>query len=80
VDAIGTLEAAIELRPQHAPLHNRLALAMAMAGRPEQAAEVYRRALDVDPGVAFLPDNLLLILEQAGKADLAAEIRRMVGE
>ena len=33
--AVRMLEAAIELRPQHAPLRNRLALAMAMAGRPE---------------------------------------------
>jgi len=69
---VASFENALRGRPDDPALSNRLALALALDGRPDRAEETYRRALALDPGVADLPDNLFRVLRNMGRTDLVA--------
>ena len=55
--------------------NNALALALALAARPDVVAATYRRALALDPRVVDAPDNLFTVLGRMGRTELAAQIR-----
>ncbi len=54
-------------RPENPRARNNLGLALANAGRVEEAAEQYRRAIALQPNHAFAHDNLAAILLAQGR-------------
>ena len=65
----------MRIRPNDAGAHNRLALALALTGRPDEAAAAYRQALALNPRVVDASDNLFTVLGRMGRTDLAGQIR-----
>ena len=69
--AVGSLEAAVQLAPSDGIILNRLAVAYASAGRVDEAATAWRKALGLSPELKDAPDALPRVLEASGRADLA---------
>ena len=57
-DAIAAFQRAVAVAPESAAAENGLAVALAQAGRKEEAIQHVRRALDLDPDYQPARDNL----------------------
>jgi tetratricopeptide (TPR) repeat protein len=64
---------AVDIRPQNPFVHNNLGIALAAAGRREEAIEQYRQALRLKPDFAEALGNLGLALADLGRTDEAIE-------
>lgn len=65
------LSLSVELRPDSAVAHYNLAGAQAMAGRPLQAVDSFRRAKQLDPTLVQVDLRLAQLLEQIGRPEEA---------
>jgi Flp pilus assembly protein TadD len=61
---------AVALKPEHAPYHCNLALALQEAGRTEEADTEFRRALRIDPRWPFLANQTAWKLATAEEPQL----------
>jgi protein O-GlcNAc transferase len=66
-EAVGLFRAALELRPDYAPGHLRLADALAELGEAEAAVAAYRRSIELDAGLARAHLGLGQVLLQLGR-------------
>ena len=74
--AIEYFERSIEARPRDAVFHNNLGSMLVQAGRTEEAAAYFRKALEIDPSLNAAHVNLIfvmLFLENARPEDVYAE-------
>jgi Flp pilus assembly protein TadD len=71
-EAIGHLERALRLQPDHAVAHNRLGIALASAGRLDEALARFARAVELDPRMADARNNLGNTLRLVGRLEEAA--------
>ena len=71
--AIEKLEAIYGEEPSHVPTIFNLALCLSDTGRLEKAIELYREALDLDPGLFEAQMNLAMLLHESGKIEQALE-------
>jgi tetratricopeptide (TPR) repeat protein len=81
--AVGRLQEAISLRPNHAPLHYNLAKVLQDADRDLEAERAYRETLRLAPDFAEAMANLAILLRERGETAAASamfqrsfEIRR----
>ncbi len=70
--AVDSLEAARQTEPQAIPVINNLGNAYFELGRLEEAAQAYRRVIELTPGAAEPRFNLGLVYEKQGIPELAA--------
>ncbi len=70
--AVDSLEAARQTEPQAIPVINNLGNAYFELGRLEEAAQAYRRVIELTPGAAEPRFNLGLVYEKQGRLDLAS--------
>jgi tetratricopeptide (TPR) repeat protein/tRNA A-37 threonylcarbamoyl transferase component Bud32 len=73
-DYVGTVRycsAAVSLRPDSAPAHYNLGLALVMQGKPGEGVACYQKAIEVDPKYASAYVNLGNVLRGQGKVDAA---------
>ena len=74
--AMEYFERSIQARPGDAVFHNNLGSALIKAGRTEEAAAVFRKALELDPNLNIAHINLIfamVLLESARPEDVYAE-------
>ena len=74
--AIEYFERSIEARPRDAVFHNNLGSMLVQAGRTEEAAAFFRKALEIDPNLNAAHVNLIfvmLFLENARPEEVFAE-------
>jgi len=74
--AMEYFERSIEARPKDAVFHNNLGSALVQAGRTEEAAVFFRKALEIDPNLNIARSNLIflmVLLESARPEDVYAE-------
>jgi protein O-GlcNAc transferase len=74
--AIDYFTRSIEARPNDAVFHNNLGSMLVQSGRTEEAAELFRKALQIDPSLNAARANLLFImvlLENARPEEVYAE-------
>ena len=74
--ALEYFERSIEARPLDAVFHNNLGSALVKAGRTEEAAKCFRKALEIDPGLNIARINLIfamVLLESAPPEEVYAE-------
>jgi protein O-GlcNAc transferase len=74
--AIDYFTRSIKARPNDAVFHNNLGSMLVQSGRTEEAAELFRKALNIDPGLNAARANLLFImvlLENARPEEVYAE-------
>jgi len=74
--AVRQIREAAELRPNQAPLHADLGLALQRAGRLEEAEASYRRALSLNPGFVEALFSLGNALHGLGRREEAVEAYR----
>lgn len=72
-EAISSFQKALSLEPS-AMSHQNLAMAMAAAGRPDEAIRLYETALKIDPGLPMARNNLAAALLAVGRIDEAQEM------
>ncbi len=78
-EALARIEALVRRNPDNVPLLTNLGHAQARLGRSEQAAESFRRAVELRPGLHFLHLNLGDAWVQAGRlAEARAAYERVV--
>jgi predicted AlkP superfamily phosphohydrolase/phosphomutase/tetratricopeptide (TPR) repeat protein len=65
-EAVGQLEAALDIDPYSVDGWYNLGVAQESLGRPEQALGSYRHAVDLEPSHAFALGNLGILAEKAG--------------
>ena len=71
-DAAAQLVACLRIG-EHAILRSNLGVALERLNRPKQAADQFRRALELDPNSAETHRNLAVVLDQTDQRDLAIE-------
>ncbi len=74
--ALEYFERSIEARPLDAVFHNNLGSVLVKAGRTEEAAKCFRKALEIDPGLNIARINLIfamVLLESATPEEVYAE-------
>ncbi|MBI5912155.1 MAG: tetratricopeptide repeat protein [Betaproteobacteria bacterium] len=74
--AMEYFERSIEARPKDAVFHNNLGSVLVQAGRTEEAAVFFRKALEIDPNLNIARINLIyvmVLLENARPEDVYAE-------
>ena len=62
-EAIGLYRTFLEMRPRDVGATINLGVALAQSGRPREAADIFRRALQLDPSSAMAQRNLAIVLE-----------------
>ncbi len=78
-ESVEQLQAAVRLRPDWAPAHNTLGMALSRFGQIALARAAFEEAVRLDPGLAQSQVNLALILAQNGELDEAlAHLARAV--
>jgi spermidine synthase len=70
--ALEELDVAARLQPGRTAVHNNRAVALAKLGRPDEAAEAFRRAVALNPADARTRFNLGMLLERQGRSAEAA--------
>lgn len=60
--AMEYFERSIKARPNDAVFHNNLGSVLVQAGRTEEAADCFRKALEIDPGLNIAHINLIFIM------------------
>lgn len=74
--ALEYFERSIEARPRDAVFHNNLGSVLVKAGRTEEAARCFRKALEIDPGLNIARINLIfamVLLEGVTPEEVYAE-------
>ncbi len=74
--AMEYFERSIQARPRDAVFHNNLGSVLVQAGRTEEAAAFFRKALEIDPNLNIAHINLIFVmvlLESARPEDVYAE-------
>ena len=74
--AMEYFERSIQARPRDAVFHNNLGSLLVQAGRTEEAAALFRKALEIDPGLNIAHINLIfvmILLETARPEEVYAE-------
>jgi protein O-GlcNAc transferase len=74
--AMEYFERSIQARPKDAVFHNNLGSVLVQAGRTEEAAAFFRKALEIDPNLNIAHINLIFVmvlLESARPEDVYAE-------
>jgi protein O-GlcNAc transferase len=74
--AMEYFERSIQARPRDAVFHNNLGSVLVQAGRTEEAAVFFRKALEIDPGLNIAHINLIFVmvlLESARPEEVYAE-------
>ena len=72
-EAVGPLEVAVRLAPNHAAIHEALGVALLQSGRAREATEVLRRAVRLDPRLVSIWINLGVAAERCGANGLARQ-------
>lgn len=75
--AVASLEAAVLLAPSDGKILNRLAVAYVSAGRMDEGATAWRKALRLSPELKDAPDALPRVLEASGRGDLAPRLEQV---
>ncbi|RMF76437.1 MAG: tetratricopeptide repeat protein [Acidobacteria bacterium] len=70
-DAVAELEAAAEIRPRYADVHNYLGVARAEQGDLERARESFRRSVEINPEYLVAWLNLAFTCDAVGDRDAA---------
>lgn len=69
--AVGYLQAAIEMDPNHARSHNDLGEALRVLGRHEEAEPILKRAIELEPTLAYPYGNLGAVLHALNRDEEA---------
>ena len=70
-DALRHFQAVARLRPQSAPAHYNVGVALEATGKPGEAARQYQTALQIDPTYSHAHNNLGSLLLSGGRLDEA---------
>ena len=71
--AVGYLQAAIEMDPNHARSHNDLGEALRVLGRHEEAEPILKRAIELEPNLAYPYGNLGAVLHALNRDEEALD-------
>ncbi len=71
--AVGYLQAAVEMDPNHARAHNDLGEALRVLGRCEEAELILKRAIELEPTLAYPYGNLGAVLHALNRDDEALD-------
>jgi tetratricopeptide (TPR) repeat protein len=71
--AVGYLQAAIEMDPNHARSHNDLGEAFRVLGRHEEAEPILKRAIELEPNLAYPYGNLGAVLHALNRDEEALD-------
>jgi protein O-mannosyl-transferase len=77
-DAILLYQASLEKNRQSYMVHNSLGIALNQAGRPQEAIEHFKRAVDLKPDYLEARDNIGVILNNLGRTQEAIKLFRQV--
>ena len=77
-DAVAAARALGQAKPDYARVHNRMGTELLKAGKPAQAAEQFKKAIEADPTHAGAHSNLGVAYERLGRQEARAQFERAI--
>jgi len=76
--AVAAARALGQAKPDYARVHNRMGAELLKSGKPAQAAEQFKQAIEADPTHAGAHSNLGLAYERLGRQEAQAQFKRAI--
>jgi tetratricopeptide (TPR) repeat protein len=77
-DAVAAARALGQAKPDYARVHNRMGTELLKTGKPAQAAEQFKKAIEADPAHAGAHSNLGVAYERLGRPEARAQFERAI--